>query len=80
MADINYSYIKLLRKDIILIPSVGISWFNKEHNQYYYGVTDKESKRSGLAPFYSKSGFTLHLGMTSVFILNKEWNIFWVPA
>jgi len=54
-ADYTAPYIK---NNLIIAPTIGINWANHKHNDYYYGISHKESVRSGLGYFNADSSFT----------------------
>ncbi|MDF7666549.1 MipA/OmpV family protein [Orbaceae bacterium ESL0727] len=47
LADVDYN-IPVREGNLTIIPKIGINWANSNHNDYYYGVSHKESARSGL--------------------------------
>lgn len=58
----NYSY------DIIgdiwgIELEIGMNWANSQHNNYYYGISHKESRRSGLRYYNAKSSFTPYISL-----------------
>ncbi|MCX8584332.1 MULTISPECIES: MipA/OmpV family protein [unclassified Gilliamella] len=54
-ADYTVPYIQ---GNLIIAPTIGINWADGKHNDYYYGVSHKESSRSGLRYFNADSSFT----------------------
>lgn len=74
--DLNYSYSKLILNNIIISPSIGVNWFNKDHNNYYYGITASEHIQSGLPQFTANSSFIPYLGLSSLFMIEQNWNVF----
>jgi len=56
-------------------PELGINWNNKKYNQYYYGVTEDESRLSGVSQYKPKSSFNPYLSLNSSYFINDRWNI-----
>ena len=54
-ADYTVPYIQ---GKLIVAPTIGINWANSKHNDYYYGISRKESTHSGLRYFNANSSFT----------------------
>lgn len=57
----------------ILGYNVGVEWNNKKQNQYYYGVDKKESLKSDVSTYESKSSFTPYTGVNITYLLNDKW-------
>jgi MipA family protein len=56
---VNTDYtVPYIQGNLIVAPTIGINWANSKHNAYYYGVSHKESSRSGLRYFNSNSSIT----------------------
>lgn len=54
---------------LTLTPSVGISYFDDKFNQYYYGISPAESRRSGLATYSAKGGWNPFVGVSAKYAL-----------
>lgn len=48
----------IIEGNLIIVPTIGINWANNNHNDYYYGISHKESRRSGLRYHKADSSFT----------------------
>ncbi|MDF7670481.1 MipA/OmpV family protein [Orbaceae bacterium ESL0721] len=57
LADVGYN-IPFKEGELIIVPTIGVNWANSSHNDYYYGVSHKESKRSGLRYYDADGSFT----------------------
>ena len=74
---------KFTKDDWTIYPSFGATWRSEDYNNYYYGVSDAESVRSGVAAYQAKSSWSPFVSATvnyqatpriSVFInQNIEW-------
>lgn len=61
---------------IEFLPAAGVYWNNAKYTNYYYGVSEKESQRSGLDRYKAKQSFSPYLGLTVNVTLNDNWEIF----
>ncbi|WP_025122626.1 MULTISPECIES: MipA/OmpV family protein [unclassified Serratia (in: enterobacteria)] len=75
IADVGYQYTFELGK-LRLIPSVGMRWQNRSFNNYYFGITEQESRRSGMQQYRAKSGVSHYLSVASYYALNNNWQLF----
>jgi outer membrane protein len=57
------------------IPTFGIRWNDGEYNDYYYGVSGKEARKSGLDEYRAGSGFSPYFGLTMDYSLTENWEI-----
>lgn len=62
--------------DLELIPAVGLQWSSSGYNDYYYGVSGRESRKSGLDPYDAGSGFSPYVGLTIDYSLTEAWEVF----
>lgn len=74
---INASYSYLFTGDRwSLEPKVGISWANGSHNDYYYGISHRESVRSGLASYHAKSSVTPYASLVGSYALTENFGYY----
>lgn len=59
-----------------LIPALGVQWSSGRYNDYYYGVSGKESHKSGLNAYDAGGGFSPYVGLTIDYSLTNAWEIF----
>lgn len=59
-----------------LIPAVGVQWSSSKYNDYYYGVSGRESRKSGLESYDAGFGFSPYIGLTIDYSLTDAWEIF----
>ena len=59
-----------------LVPAAGAYWSSSKYNDYYYGVSDKESRKSGLDDYDAGAGVSPYLGLTIDYSLTEQWEIF----
>lgn len=61
--------------DLELVPAVGVRWSSATYNNYYYGVSGRESRKSGLDAYDVGSGISPYVGLTIDYSLTDAWEI-----
>lgn len=71
----NLAYIYMWQKQgLTLVPELGIDWENAQQHRYYYGVTEKEARRTEGAKIYRPtSGITPYISFTTDYAFTKNW-------
>ncbi|OCG00503.1 hypothetical protein A9G12_04340 [Gilliamella sp. wkB112] len=59
--------------DLILLPTIGINWANSNHNNYYYGISHKESNRSKLRYHNADNSFTPYAELGAQYKLTNHF-------
>lgn len=59
-----------------IYPSVGLEWANEDYNEYYYGVTQKESDKSGIKTYSPDSSISPYVSVNATYEINKDWDLF----
>lgn len=59
-----------------LLPAVGAHWSDARYNTYYYGVTRKEARKSGLGAYAPGSGFAPYVSLAVDYSLTDQWELF----
>lgn len=75
LADASYSY-PLAIGPVTLTPSGGVLWTSSQHNDYYYGVSGGESRKSGLKKYKADSGFSPYVGLGARYSFAEDWSVF----
>ncbi|MFI8416933.1 MipA/OmpV family protein [Serratia sp. NPDC078593] len=75
IGDVAYLY-KFNFDTWSLTPGVGVTWNSKNQNKYYYGVSDHESRRSGLNSYTPDDSWAPYLELTANYQINNAWNTF----
>lgn len=57
-----------------LVPEIGVDWANAQQNRYYYGVTKKETRRSGIKSYRPNQSFTPYAGLTVDYAFGTHWD------
>ena len=75
MINAGASYTFRPASHLTVIPSVGVIWANKKHNDYYYGVSQKESIRSRLRAYDAKDTLSPYIAVSTHYQLTSTWSI-----
>lgn len=59
-----------------VLQTIGLGWANSNHNDYYYGISHQEAKRSDLPAYHAKSSFTPYVAITGNYKMTKHINGF----
>ncbi|AKJ42593.1 MipA/OmpV family protein [Pragia fontium] len=59
-----------------LTPGVGVSWYSSNFNDYYYGISGHESRRSGLEQYNAGSSWSPYAELTANYRFNPNWSAF----
>ena len=71
------SYFHPIRMDrLTLIPSLGVFYSDESYNDYYYGVSKAESRRSGLKSYSADDGWDPYLELTASYNFLGDWNVY----
>lgn len=55
-----------------IYPEIGLKWNDESYNNYYYGVSDKESAKSGLPVYHAKSSINPYANVTGSYAFNEQ--------
>lgn len=61
---------------LTLTPGIGVEWNSDNQNDYYYGVSGAESRRSGLNSYDSDSGWNPYLELTANYRFLGDWSVY----
>ncbi|WP_083196456.1 MipA/OmpV family protein [Serratia sp. 14-2641] len=75
IADVGYQYRFQFGK-LQLVPGFGMRWQNRAFNNYYFGISERESQRSGMQQYQAKSGVTSYISLASYYAINNDWQLF----
>lgn len=62
--------------DFTFVPNIGVVWYSEKYNDYYYGVSQAESQRSGLAHYKSKQGINSYVELNILYQVAPNWEMF----
>lgn len=57
-------------------PGIGVEWNSENQNQYYYGVSHKESRRSGLSHYNPDDSWNPYLQLAVNYNLTDSWSVY----
>lgn len=61
---------------LTIYPSLGVAWYSKGYNQYYYGVSEQEQQDSGIPAYQAKASFNPYVSAMSEYTINDKWSLF----
>ncbi|MEJ6066810.1 MipA/OmpV family protein [Psychrobacter cryohalolentis] len=68
------SYIgKISKNKLTVYPSVGFEYNDADYNEYYYGVSDTESTRTGVAAYTANSSLNPYINVSANYDFSKRW-------
>lgn len=68
------TYLARVSKDKLTVyPSVGMEWHDRNYNEYYYGVSDEESARSGVAAYQPSQSFNPYISVSANYDIDDKW-------
>ncbi len=59
----------------IVMPGVGVEYASDSHNEYYYGISDREAARGGAGEYDPGSSFTPYATLEAKFSIRDKWDI-----
>lgn len=62
--------------DWTFTPGIGVNWDSENQNEYYYGVSKKESRSSGMSSYDPESSWTPYVELSVNYKLNDSWNVY----
>jgi len=75
LGDITYLH-RFMLDSWTIVPGVGVTWSSKNQTDHYYGVSDNESRRSGLDSYTAGNSFAPYVELTANYKFNSNWNAF----
>lgn len=64
---------KFTTDKLTVYPSVGVEWHDESYNDYYYGVSNKESARTGVAAYSPSQSFNPYISVSANYDINDKW-------
>lgn len=71
--DLTYLY-RFQLGDLSLTPGIGALYSSDNQNDYYYGVSKSESRRSGLNSYEAEGSWNPYLELTAAYAISPSWN------
>lgn len=72
LADMSYSYPLHLNRTTIT-AGAGVTWASKKYNQYYFGISEAESARSGLSRYKPDDSWSPYVEMNVNHKFDNHW-------
>ncbi|WP_245601165.1 MipA/OmpV family protein [Ignatzschineria larvae DSM 13226] len=76
VANANIGYVYRVNDHFTLVPRAGLTWDDKKHNRYYYGVSAEESARTGIHQYRPGSSVTPHIGIGMAVKATDRFHVF----
>lgn len=71
----NAAYIALAQwGDFTLVPEAGMDFSNAQNTRYYYGISEKESRRTGLATWRPQASIVPYAQLAMNYAWTPQWN------
>ncbi len=68
------SYIARISKNKLTVyPSIGFEYHDEDYNNYYYGVTDEESARTGVNAYESNNSLNPYVNISANYDFSDKW-------
>ncbi len=61
---------------LTLTPGIGVDYSSENYNDYYYGVSRRESNRSGLDRYSADDGWNPYLELSASYKFANDWNVY----
>jgi outer membrane protein len=71
MGEVSYFH-PIRMERLTLTPSVGVFYSDESYNDYYYGVSGNESRRSGLDEYKAGDSWTPYVGLAAKYQLTQS--------
>lgn len=72
----HLSRFKLMDNQLTIYPELGVQWNNKDYNQYYYGISQQESARTGVTAYQADSSINPYASVSASYAFNPKWSGF----
>ncbi|MCS2147770.1 MipA/OmpV family protein [Scandinavium manionii] len=63
---------------LTVTPGIGVQWSSDNENEYYYGVSRNESRKSGLRSYDPEDGWNPYVELSVNYKLNEAWSVYGV--
>lgn len=74
---VTLSHVSRFNMDRLTVyPSFGVAWYDKKYNNYYYGISERESERSGLKTYRAGDDITPFISAMANYDMNDKVALF----
>lgn len=64
---------KVTKNKLTVYPSFGFEYYDADYNNYYYGVSDEESTRTGVDGYESNNSLNPYINISANYDFNDKW-------
>lgn len=64
---------RISKNKLTVYPSVGFEYHDADYNQYYYGVSDKESAKTGVSAYTANSSLNPYVNVSANYDFSNKW-------
>ncbi len=75
LVETGYTYPIHVSEKLTITPNAGVTWYNKKHNDYYFGVSEQESVNTGFQRFEAKDSLEPHIAVAMRYKFNNHWSV-----
>lgn len=68
-------HVPWMTETFVIMPGAGVQWSSSNHNDYYFGVSGREARRSGLKRYKPGDSFSPYLTLEAKYKINECWDI-----
>jgi outer membrane protein len=72
----HLSRFKAMDDKITIYPELGLQWYNDKYNNYYFGVSEQESLRTGIKTYNADSSITPYINVSASYAISPRWSAF----
>ena len=75
LAKLSY-LAKFKQGGLTIVPSAGVTWYDKKYNKYYYGISQAESDATGLNAYQPNAGFSPFISVMATYDMDDSLSLF----
>ena len=64
---------RITQGKLTVYPSAGFEYHDADYNEYYYGVSEEESAKTGIAAYKSNSSLNPYINISANYDFNERW-------
>lgn len=64
---------KITKNKLTVYPSIGFEYYDEDYNDYYYGVSDQESAKTGVDAYKSNSSLNPYINISANYDFNESF-------
>ena len=75
----HLSRFKAMDDKITIYPELGLQWYNDKYNNYYFGVSEQESLRTGITgikAYKADSSVAPYVNVSASYAISPRWSAF----